>query len=295
MDEDSDLYNMRAREYDPETGRFLEEDPLACDQACSSTYVYVNDQPTTLVDPKGENPANPDPPVTHYPKKIRVTFFSNGQQKINPKRGKGATWTWEKVNSKNWLVCNHDGTSRGAVGPNWVYDESGSTSDQGRDYLDSANIYGCWLSAAFGGISHGKPLGRGYVYMAPLKGKPYGWKRHNYFHVPVTRYYAELYGSYSWDPRGYLAHWVYSKGSPAVGVTTLDKSITQTPTGPAASNPLPGSVARSRVYEVCSSSKFPSGGWMGVYADSIASRVDTIPSDTLTGIEKGLDECSRGL
>jgi hypothetical protein len=47
---------MRAREYVPETGRFLETDPIQCDSggACGSTYVYVDDQPTTKVDPSGE-------------------------------------------------------------------------------------------------------------------------------------------------------------------------------------------------------------------------------------------------
>ena len=56
LDTVSDLYNMRAREYEPETGRFLQVDPLECDSggACGSTYVYVEDQPTVKVDPSGE-------------------------------------------------------------------------------------------------------------------------------------------------------------------------------------------------------------------------------------------------
>jgi RHS repeat-associated protein len=54
LDSETDLYDMRAREYDPETGRFLEEDPLACDEACSSTYVYAENNPILLIDPSGE-------------------------------------------------------------------------------------------------------------------------------------------------------------------------------------------------------------------------------------------------
>jgi RHS repeat-associated protein len=56
FDSESDLYNMRAREYEPETGRFLETDPLQCDSggSCGSTYVYVDDQPTVMTDPTGE-------------------------------------------------------------------------------------------------------------------------------------------------------------------------------------------------------------------------------------------------
>jgi RHS repeat-associated protein len=50
------LYDLRAREYDPEAGRFLEEDPLEADtgQPAVAVYVYVGDQPTVKVDPSGE-------------------------------------------------------------------------------------------------------------------------------------------------------------------------------------------------------------------------------------------------
>ena len=56
LDSVSDLYDMRAREYDPETGRFLETDPLAADQRdpAVAAYVYVDDQPTVMSDPSGE-------------------------------------------------------------------------------------------------------------------------------------------------------------------------------------------------------------------------------------------------
>jgi RHS repeat-associated protein len=46
-DEESGLDYLRARYYDPETGRFLSLDPLA------SGYVYANNNPVNLVDPSG--------------------------------------------------------------------------------------------------------------------------------------------------------------------------------------------------------------------------------------------------
>lgn len=50
------LYHLRARQYDPATGRFTAVDPLAPDIADPyvSNYVYANDRPTVLVDPTGE-------------------------------------------------------------------------------------------------------------------------------------------------------------------------------------------------------------------------------------------------
>jgi RHS repeat-associated protein len=56
FDSESDLYNMRAREYEPGTGRFMQVDPLETDTGSSAdgVYVYVNDQPTVMTDPNGE-------------------------------------------------------------------------------------------------------------------------------------------------------------------------------------------------------------------------------------------------
>ena len=263
---------MRAREYDPSDGRFLETDPLACDAGCSSTYAYVDDRPTLLVDPSGEGPINSDPPVTRHPKKVRVTFFSGGQFNTNPQRGKHATWTWEKIGHPNWRVCHWDGSQSG-TGPNWALDEIGHGAR-----TDARNIASCYLSTYPWG------LGKGYVYMAAVNGKPV-WRKDNLYRVPVTRYYAELYGKGVWDPSYFLNSWRYSKGSPVVGVSAHKKPFII---------PVSRDVARSRVYTVCTSPKLPSGGWMGIYADSIASGVEAIPTTTLKGVEDGLNECSRG-
>jgi RHS repeat-associated protein len=61
LDSETDLYDMRAREYDAGTGRFLEIDPLeaAAGDPSVGVYVYVDDRPTVEVDPSGECPLSP--------------------------------------------------------------------------------------------------------------------------------------------------------------------------------------------------------------------------------------------
>jgi RHS repeat-associated protein len=55
LDSETDLYDMRAREYDPGVGRFLEVDPVeaAVGDPSVGVYVYVDDRPTVEVDPSG--------------------------------------------------------------------------------------------------------------------------------------------------------------------------------------------------------------------------------------------------
>ena len=55
LDGESTLYHLRARQYDPATGRFgaLDSVEPASDMAYDSAYGYVNARPTVLVDPLG--------------------------------------------------------------------------------------------------------------------------------------------------------------------------------------------------------------------------------------------------
>jgi RHS repeat-associated protein len=55
LDATSQAYNLRAREYDPATGRLLQRDPVVPDVGSPfiSSYVYANDRPSVLVDPSG--------------------------------------------------------------------------------------------------------------------------------------------------------------------------------------------------------------------------------------------------
>jgi RHS repeat-associated protein len=53
------LYHLRARQYDPTSGRFTTPDPLGA--AAGSTYAYVDDRPTIFVDPTGQLLGLPSP------------------------------------------------------------------------------------------------------------------------------------------------------------------------------------------------------------------------------------------
>ncbi len=50
------LYHLRARQYDPQSGRFLTRDPAdqTANDAVISAYAYVGNRPTVMVDPSGE-------------------------------------------------------------------------------------------------------------------------------------------------------------------------------------------------------------------------------------------------
>ncbi len=55
LDPTTGLYDMRARNYDPSTGRFTQRDPVAplIGQPVFSPYVFADDMPTTGTDPSG--------------------------------------------------------------------------------------------------------------------------------------------------------------------------------------------------------------------------------------------------
>jgi RHS repeat-associated protein len=57
----TNLYHLRARQYDPATGRFTTTDPLSRVRSLPyvSSYAYADDKPTTTVDPSGMGPASP--------------------------------------------------------------------------------------------------------------------------------------------------------------------------------------------------------------------------------------------
>jgi RHS repeat-associated protein len=53
MDEGNNIYFMRARYYDAETGRFLNEDPLGFEGGDRNLYAYVGGNPVVNIDPEG--------------------------------------------------------------------------------------------------------------------------------------------------------------------------------------------------------------------------------------------------
>jgi RHS repeat-associated protein len=63
------LYYLHARQYDPSTGRFLQQDPVDAPitQPYTGAYVYAADQPTVLIDPSGQtfSPADLGPEAAY--------------------------------------------------------------------------------------------------------------------------------------------------------------------------------------------------------------------------------------
>jgi RHS repeat-associated protein len=57
-DPETSLYYYRARYYDPNTGRFLSEDPI---RGALSLYAYVRNSPAGDLDPSGRQAASPSP------------------------------------------------------------------------------------------------------------------------------------------------------------------------------------------------------------------------------------------
>jgi RHS repeat-associated protein len=54
MTEPNGMYYMRARYYDPQTGRFISQDPLGFDGGDVNLYIYAKNNPIVYMDPSGE-------------------------------------------------------------------------------------------------------------------------------------------------------------------------------------------------------------------------------------------------
>jgi RHS repeat-associated protein len=72
FDTETGLYYMRARYFDPATGRFLSEDPTGFDGDAVDFYGYAGENPTNSIDPFGEQQGAgtttaPAPPTTNPP------------------------------------------------------------------------------------------------------------------------------------------------------------------------------------------------------------------------------------
>ncbi|MES2793028.1 MAG: RHS repeat-associated core domain-containing protein, partial [Planctomycetota bacterium] len=72
QDETTGLSNLRARDYDPQTGQFISQDPLGAGLGDSNFYRYVANQPVNLVDPSGLQP------YSHLYTQNSVVYADNG-------------------------------------------------------------------------------------------------------------------------------------------------------------------------------------------------------------------------
>lgn len=81
----NDLIHLRARDYDPTTGQFLDRDPLEGQAAHTTTanpYHYVDNDPTNLVDPLGLRPQDsafenltPDQRANQVCSELRLSYY----------------------------------------------------------------------------------------------------------------------------------------------------------------------------------------------------------------------------
>ena len=264
LDSASDLYNMRARQYDPGSGRFLQTDPLACDEGCGSSYAYAEDQPTVMVDPSGAKSTMPSPPLHPSPKSVYVTFFVYGMPR--KPNNIGRSWRWESINGSggsggnficNWNSSSSTFTYAGGWRVPWVYDDASSDHGDKQGRQESNEVKLCARTANGGKRS-------GYEYLAA------DWTRRPNPGGVVKRFYAELYDSHVNDPGPFLRRWTYSKGSPVVSANT---------------DAVGGYVGR-----VCE--KLHSGQWMGIWNGGGVGSGYAISDSKLTAIENALNECT---
>ena len=97
LDPASGLYDLRARQYDTNSGRFLSQDPAASADQTAGTYVYANDNPTSYVDPSGT--------TAQFPSFVKYVHTT-------PCSGHTAKRTISPGEHYRWSVCGGDWQNR---------------------------------------------------------------------------------------------------------------------------------------------------------------------------------------
>ncbi|MGA9761099.1 MAG: RHS repeat-associated core domain-containing protein [Gaiellaceae bacterium] len=309
LDSESDLYYMRARQYDPETGRFLETDPLTCDEACSSTYVYAENNPTLLVDPSGmgamysfyQGPfygaeyLNPQTfPVpgscwaglksqdypwcnTYGPKAFTAIVTRTGAFTWDKVAAAGASWTSQNINQPHngWRLCsgydsNNPSNSCSGIGPNWVFNEENSSTNGGDQVAGIEN-------AAQYGTRHYNPNAIGYVFVA--QDDNWGGRKNDPPGVHITRHLNEAFGERKPWAIGFPG-WKSQPGVPTV--------VVKMGTQPG----FKGWLVGLNSYNVCSQI---TGKWIGLYAEAgRGDEIGDVSSSTKKWVKIALDSCSEG-
>jgi RHS repeat-associated protein len=113
-DSETGLYYYRARYYDPNVGRFLNEDPIRSVSGTLNFYGYVENSSPNLMDPSGLCPSSPSGDKSKCPAKpdrrLRLVPISDcsykGQRRIVYElEGPDAScwWVTEHVDPKDWV------------------------------------------------------------------------------------------------------------------------------------------------------------------------------------------------
>jgi len=85
------LYQLRARQYDPTLGRFTRPDPASCAHGAPSIsgYAYADDRPTLRVDPSGETSL----PCDGGQAAAQASSYASGGEEAEPPRNQFASCT----------------------------------------------------------------------------------------------------------------------------------------------------------------------------------------------------------
>lgn len=82
------LIYMRARYFDPGTGRFVSEDPLGISSDSNNLFEYVGNSPVNDVDPTGLKPLAPDPNNPDQPDLVPIKRHKKPRPKRKPAKPK---------------------------------------------------------------------------------------------------------------------------------------------------------------------------------------------------------------
>jgi RHS repeat-associated protein len=194
QDPTTGLYYVKARWYDPVTGRFISEDPIGPDGGDWNHYGYVRNEPINGIDPTGETCCGPDvtSPVKTILQKTINQFWgwsdSLKQTQCHELTTFPAGWiAWDIIELHSW--ADADGTSYDHHGD---YPGCASGDPCGRTLSING---GCWNAGSIN-----------YVTFGVMMRICYDWaSTHKKFANPSDYGYSQvvhLVDEYKWYTRG---------------------------------------------------------------------------------------------
>ena len=115
LDRESGLYYFRARYYDPETGRFLTEEPLGLAGGDLTLYAYVWNNPVNLIDPTGRDPRSPRPLPKNW-----LPNWDPGGSRPPPQNNRTPARPLPPNYTPNWDPDPPPGDSPGPLPPDYI-------------------------------------------------------------------------------------------------------------------------------------------------------------------------------